>query len=842
MSSLTHNCIKISLTTWFAALLFLASASPAQFNLEDNKPSIIDAMVRILLDNDTHINNRLTHARALLQSPNKNYHQALVNILQAEDNLVSEGEASARIIICQAIASQNNGYFFSANQPPIPEIFISPLFKAMKSDDPVLSFWAAQALVKCRDGVPGKLAQIASDPVHILRYRLAAISALELLPGTQPVKVLAQLLDDKEPDIKNRAAQALRTILHLPAPLNIPQFQKKQLPLLLKIDEEAFLHWQLEQHQTLYNQSQQQINRNRKIIAQWRDKYLLLLTKKFQQITESENKIKELKSYLLSHTSDDAENIWAMRQIVDWTDTAELREGKNELITAALVELLTGFISNDNPQIRQLTAQALENLVFYANTSLDTAPILLKQLAHEDHPDAQAALLAALGTFDYLPAANQALKLFRHSHHIDVIIQASRALGRISDSNADSISKILVENIIAAMALGYNNSMELFDQKQVTVIRQKLIPPINKISSHEAFQLPAKKHFKDIMTSALDDNDSVIRSQAIYVLTKLYRKNVLPILLDNRNLLNDEENQVRDAVIAALKSYGSKEHLKLLRQRLDKESNLEVAKRIRNAFTEILTTQPLEDTYSWAKEFENTNPDSPSLLHQEIISLLSEKINLAQKAGITIETKYELLVFSHQGIFAEKSDLYAQALLSYKKILNLDLLESDKNKYRQKIMDLALQDENVDTLIEAQPVVKTLILRSSFRPETLDKIKQACNQLDSSVENQLLRQANIINIFVAPVFDSLSQEDRQYWKKRNTDIALKLIAQQLKRIGENDSENFDIIKLLLKIDPRLKDYPAREAPLNERLRKLKSYQQILTLSQSPASNTKKPAN
>jgi len=414
-------------------------------NAAPEKPSKIDAMIQVVKNPDTPAQLRLANAQALLQDPQA--HPTLIAVLQAPSD---NGQAHAQIIICRAIAGLNVDPL-SVNRPVpvVPTTFIEPLFKILLADNPPLSMAAAHALVKCHDGVAKRLAQLVSDRARTAAQRLAGISALELIPGRQSVLTLADLLNDQDRLVRERAAAALAEMLYLVQPLDIQRFLETILPQLRRMDEPAFLHWLLERYKNRLRDVDRQFQENRQKKELWRERYLKAQTEKFNLIAGPDEKIKFLKDFLVNNQEELLRN-WALERIMDWSKTTSVSTGP---LAKQLVELLGPLIADPQPKIRQLTALALARLEF--KVAQTTAPALLEQLKKETDPEARAALLSALGTFEATEALTPALAFLNqdpNSQPVQVFQEAVRAIGKICSAKAKTLAPEQIEQITMQLA------------------------------------------------------------------------------------------------------------------------------------------------------------------------------------------------------------------------------------------------------------------------------------------------------------------------------------------------------------------------------------------------------
>jgi len=764
--------------------------------------SIIDVMIKVVLSDTTEQQLRLANAQALLGNPQA--HQALIDVLENSEN------TSAKMIICRAIATRKED--FLNGQAMIPATFIEPLFKALKSDDIKLSSWASAALARCHDGVTDRLAQMAGDPNEVITHRLAAIATLELMPSLNAVLNLAKLVSDPQPQVSQRCMEALGKVLYLPSPLNLDDFNQQILPKLAITDEESFLRWQLQRSREQQLDARGKIKQQQQKIELWQKRYFDALTKEIGRITEPQKKLEFLYGYL-----DQQENelrIWAMTQIEEWSNTATATQ---DPIAKSLVEKLQKLIPDPNSEIRRLTAVTLERMGEKAQAA---ALDLLVQLKKESNPQAQAALLAALGTFEFAPARQDLLALLG-ADQMEVVAAAVRALGKISGAENSELSAQQVEEIAVNLAQCYGK------WPKSVIIRREMILAMKKISSRSAYRQIAQTHFGDILKNALNDEEPTVRSQAISTLKELHGKDTLALLINSsKNLLEDGDPSVRFAVIDVINSYGGEENLAQLRACLAKEDVGYVVDALQESFKKILSTLPMSQVRQWCYDLQNAG-GKESDLQKLALACLADKITQAKSAGQKVPPEYEKLLYSEQARIDERENQPLLAARSLQRILALEISLDDKLVYRKKILSLALPSDDDELLQIATLVIQDLAQEAPNLEESLKTIGQSYDALNTQDEKQLLRMAKIIAALIMPHLPKFSAPQQAEWDQRRRQIALELIGRQEKLLAaENGKEDPQVIQLLAELDNRLKNYPLT-APLQQRQQALQQFRALL---------------
>lgn len=708
---------------------------------------------------------RLNQARALLSDSQA--HPKLIEILNKNNN------TTAKIFICRAIASRSGEILPLNGSQVLPESFIDPLFKTLFSENTELSSWSAQAIASCQSHpVVERLRLLVADETQSLTYRAAGISALELMTGKEPVLALGALLNDKDPQIQNQAAISLASILGASKPVTAEQFTNQYQPQIQKMDDPTYLRWQLvlKQKQLLkLQQILQASDTEIKNLRKWQQQAILA---DFNRLTDSPAKLELLKKYLIDQP-DESLRISALICANTWCKAANMQ---SDPIVQPLLELLTGFIVDANPKVRELTATALGLLV---ENAILTAPALLIQLTKEENPQTQAAMLETLGIFSHVPAAEQALKLL-DSPDPDVVVQAARMLGKLCAAQSPPLQEGMVLQITQALAGSYQ-------KPNVSVkVRQSLVEAMRKISSQEKYKKSASQYFNDLLHQALQDKEPALRSSAVYAIANLLGPKSLAILIEQNKLLDDSDAAVRFAVIEAIRNYGGKELLPVLIQQLTKETNTSAMDTIQDAFLHILDNSKPEEYYQWIIDLQNAN-EKVQPLHERLILVMLEKIRqLKNNEGQTVDPKYEMEALS-------------------------------------QLIRIYIRKGQYDTLIQTYTAMLALDQAAG-----LAHLMQTCDQLDLNDDVQLMGAGTLLAGVIVPIQQFPSPESKSQWDQRRLQVALRLIESQEKLLSlETGKENPQAIKLLSQLHKQLKDYPALDAPINQRRAKLQEFRTIL---------------
>jgi HEAT repeat protein len=698
------------------------------------------------------------------------------------------------------------------------------------SDSQELSLWASRALVKCRNGVDDKLSQVVTDADQPPTNRLAAMKALQLIPGKQSVLTLAGLLDDEDPQISQQAAVAISEMLYLPIPLNVEDFRQRCLPVLLRADEETILRWQWERkkQQLLYaNQQLKQVQDN---ADNWRQRFLAAETEKFKALKTPEEKLQFLQGYLHDKQPDDALRLWALQNTALWSESASVRSKE---IAQPLIDLLKEFITDSQPQVRLLTAQTLGKLDFAQVRPL--ASTLLEQLVKEKDKQTQVALLLTLGKLAHNQAVDQMLILWQETDDATVAAAAVQAIGEVCGSKNATLEAPQIDKIISSLAANYtlrSGSLET---------RREFVKAVKKMAEVERYRKQIKEYLGDILKKLLFGEDPLVRSQAVYALSQIYGGQILPQIMDPpANLLNDPDTAVRFAVITAIENDGSKKYLPVLRERVIKEENLDVAKRLMTALDQMLTLLSLEDCYDWYSKQTSTSPVEEELTQQSLRKL-DDKINKTRQEGKVIAVNYEQASLAGKAGLALKQKQYSQAIQWYIKLLSLDITDTQKAQVRNDMLSLLTMpdlppDQRIEILLTGASAVIALLEKSD---QALDMLAQGYGPTDTTDPSQLLWQAEVITLLITPLKQYPADAQKQQWDTRRVETTLAIIDLQSQILAGDDPKNIDAIKLLPLLDTRLKDYPVGGTP-EVRLEALRKFRLIVQPLPKPSETKAQP--
>ncbi|MCH9022458.1 MAG: HEAT repeat domain-containing protein, partial [Planctomycetes bacterium] len=347
---------------------------------------------------------------------------------------------------------------------------------------------------------------------------------------------------------------------------------------------------------------------------------------------------------------------------------------------------------------------------------------------------------------------------------------------------------------------------------QLADVKREIIQTLRRIAARDDYLNKARQHFGQTLTDALTHPENTIRSAAVPAVTELYQSDVLPLLLAPQNfLLDDEDTSVRFAVAQAIQKYGQTKHLLILNNRLQIEPHPETAKALRDAFIHILETKAdsIQDMAIWVNKLHHSNNNTTTelqLLHDQIVQTLWQKINQAKTTGVYVSPDFESLALT--------------------RLLNLDLPQETKDTYRMKLIQLSLIHPNQPDLLQQAHLA---LIALENRPAALDvfhHIEGTYNQFDLNEETTLNQAATIVTALICPLENFPTESLAKTWQKIRTQLALRIVDNQIKRLNTPQPENPSTIETLSKLDERLTGYP-HDQPPQIRLDTLENFRTLL---------------
>ncbi len=762
------------------------------------------ALLEVLLSESTEQEIRIKSTQALLNDPES--YNRLLEILSHPNH------TSARLIICQVIASYNDQSLLSNSMELLPSGFINPLLDNLDDNNPELSTWAARALSKFQSyDVSDILATLASDNSKSINKRLAAVDALKLMSGKSPVIALGQLLQDENTLLKQRASESLQVLLAVDQPIDANEFNENYFHYLQNVPENVFLSKQFYRSQRDLQLQKTQYGLLKNKLNEVMDRHLAVLSQQTLQISDLAQKLDVFWKNL------DIENDiylreWAMEQILQLSTAANVQTTP---IAEQLVSGLKGYIQDPEPEIRLRVAKTLENLFLKAQ---QTAPMLLERLVLEKDANVQTALLSALGTFEYSLSIPQVVLLLR-SPDLKVVTQALRTLGNLAANTTNPIDNNQLDQIAIALVGSYRPTLPVD-------IRKEIIRGMWKITSVNSFQPRAREIFKEILTAALSDSDGSVRSWAVRAHADLYQgQTFIDILNTDNYLLDDTDPTVRFRVIEAIEKYGSNQQLSDLMTRLSKEQLPDTIKAIQSTSLAILKVQTTEIVFNWAEQYQENESrlltKDEKLLYDQIVDLLWQKISQDKADNIAVPLRYEILALEQLARITESGSQPAQSLGWYTKLLSLSIKDIEKDRYRFKVLNLAIRIDDDALILAATDAANQLKQRENNKSSLNNTLTNFCKMEVSSAGSDVVHHARLmINLL-----DATKMNDELCQQKRY-DLAMKLIILQEQHLADQAKEHKNYMELLSQLDSRMVDYPT-DGTVDEKLLKLSEFRTIL---------------
>ncbi len=770
---------------------------------------------------------RLKQAQALLLD--EQTHAALLEILNANN------QTEIKLAICQALGRFSNGYYFHPHHQDLSP-FVDPMIRLLGSDNAELARAAAKALASFYNpDLACRLADIIGNSEFPVSTRLAAVQALQQMPGKTPVTELGEYLTSSEPDVQNAVAAALQAMLALEQPIDAAYYGDILLPIIRDMNEQTFLtlQWAAKKDQLL--DAVRDLQRKNVQLTQWQQRYLKAQMTVYDSIASLADKLNFIKP-LLQTDQDAVVRLWAMERIQTLCSIAATPQPEN--IIGLLVDQLMPLINDPNPQVRRQTALALQKLVDQTARSSEIADRLLEQLSIETTTETQIALLEALGAFAYPGALETALK-FTGAEDAALVAQAIATTGRIVEALPAPLNNGEFTRIVEMLTDCYAR------RHTADAVRKEIIRTIRTLAMVEAYRPLAAGPFRPVLESALTDSDGNVRSWAVRAMTALYREQSLPLFMAvDPPMLNDSEQMVCYAVNDALEKYGSAEHLQPLWQRLQRETNADVAKSLNRAFLSIVRDRlTIAEIVAWMKEHplpdengvsNNGSAASLQTLWDGTARVLWTKIVQADAENTPVALDHRLFALDQLVAASLRSRQYAEVVSWYqKKRERPELTDNDREQIDLTLLDLALKFPNQSPLTEAALPILENRLSGSKADQTHDTITQFYEPLDQSLPSLLQKAAIQLNL-IAPVLDDLSPPRQQYWRQKRRRLTLALINEQERLLTSEEKDQPEITDLLPRLDARLSDYPV-DGPVTARLEKIRQFRQLLQQTLYPES-------
>ncbi|MBN2064387.1 MAG: hypothetical protein JW745_06260 [Sedimentisphaerales bacterium] len=774
MRQLTHNLILAAV----AAVLAGPSALPAQ------EVTAEDVMSRVLLDKTASSTIKRDNISVLLTTPGGC--EKLSVILNGQNN------NETRRIICQALTQHNPGGIFSTGKI-YPDIFIDPLFNCLYSDDQLLSDSAASALATCfPESAIGRLTEIAISPEETIENRLAAIITIERIPSRDAILNLAQLVQDKTPQIRERAINAICHRLVMPREsFDVGQFLEIELPNLRWMSESDFL---LLQARMLAQDNKQlgiKVESSKQDVVYWQNKYLSAETDRFNSLT-AENKLAMLQSKL-DISQDKPVRQWAASQLIVWGNTAQAREAS---VAESLMKLLGSYISDNEEFVRSAVAETLG--VFGSNPeAIPLIDKLLTQLSVEQVPSCQKAILNTLGQVQHIPALEQCITLWQGSKHQDVSAAAIAAAGKIS-SRLEPADAVRIELLVQSIEQNIGKT------KNMPLLRVALFRAIRRIVENDNWRSIAAGPLSTLIADGLVDSEADVRAMAVYGFVAIHGVESVNKLLE-LGMLDDSEAAVRFAVISVVDLNSSPVFLGQLKDRFVIEQSPDVKSRLQDAVRKIITGMPESEVYKWLVSLIGDG-EPLRMLKNQATSILIEKVSALKTAGSAVDPRYEKLILAFNFDDYLIKAQYEQAGRTVIDLLNYEMDKANRLSVCNKLFTV-LFDKNTDHAIRMQLIEMTQLTISSNlgqHIEIMDSFEKHFSSASQKSADDVMILVAMLKKFIMPAEAGLPQDQQDKWTDHKRTVAARIAALVLADELKPDQNILAIIKSL---DARYNNLP-----------------------------------
>ncbi|MBI9015882.1 MAG: HEAT repeat domain-containing protein [Phycisphaerae bacterium] len=782
--------------------------------------SQIDISIQTILSLDTPVELRQSHAVLLLKDPAS--HQPIVDKI-----LMGQNHIEAKIIICKALASQHLSSTGLGQVESLPTLFTQPLFGLLGSDDSELSKWSARALVRCRNGVTDQLGAIITNSAEKPKLRIAAMDALKLIPGKDAVKVLADALSDTDPQIAKQASEAMAQMLCVTYAVDAQQYKDNWKSYIENVvDEKDFIIRQLEWQRKQYQQTKVQLTAVDQQSQLWKQRFLSAESAKFDRLN-TQGRQDLLLSYI--NGKDEDMLIWALEQMAKWAQTTPIQKD----IASKLVEQIKPLIESTSDRIRVLTGQVL--LGIDKDIISPLAAELLERLKKEDSNSwqVQIAFIDTLGKIGYQPAIETIAAIGNQANNSPLAAANVRALAKIFSAESNTIDKTQAEQIFSVLTKETQWSEVKFEQCKA----------IRNMSEYADYYVLIKGRFEQFLKNSLADKNAMVRSQAVPALANIEKNSALGSLLKPVNMLDDEDRKVRFAVIPAIGKYGNKDHLPILRQRLNIDLNAkdtEAADQIYSAMKSILDNMTIADNNAWLGQLDATGQDSK--LEIQAINSLREKINKAVAQGKVSEAEIliEINAMIKQATVEMRNGQFSQAALTYKQLSDKKLNEVQGKLVSEAMIsiiahnDLKKSGQFIDVFGKLSPVVVAELATSQ---QSQDKLIGFFAGLKSDNDIDLEFKSQLLISFIVPLKTFPQAQTKTLWQENISRTAKEIVQLQLSEFAANKNDNLKAVELLVKLKPELVGYdPKAEIAVRKT-----TMEKFLTILNPPATVVKEPA-
>jgi len=512
-------------------VLFGAGISPAQTKaakrLTDAEQKEFNTLTGQLSDPSRSPKTKLEAAELLLAKKYPQAVEALKDFL-AGDNL------AAMIAVAQAI-SRGNGTAPRSD-------FIDPLLAMLTGSDAEVRPAAAKALAVYKDdSVVDKLVAIASDRKRERAVRIDTMAALQSALDKRTVDALVRLLDDRDPTIRDAAADALANLTNIKAFRTNRRLAKQWWN---RNRDKPPSKWLAELADSLARGKAELEVDNKRL----RERLGQALRDLYDAVPEAQRE-----ALLLGFLSDSVADARLAGTVL-----AETKIAGGEKISAKLQARIRAMVKDPDPGVRQASVLLVAHL-----GDAEALGALLAGLKTEEIQGVRQAILTALG---YLksPEALPAVVAEIASNYDSVAGAAALALSRIA--SAKPLTGEVLSKASSALVRRYKRKGQE-DQAAAVAMREAVLTAMGVIRH---------KSFLGVLRSALKDTEAKVRLAAVNSLAQAGQAADADSIAA---LVGDSDRGVRVASIATLGKLGGRKHLATILKRTDPEAETDQAVR-----------------------------------------------------------------------------------------------------------------------------------------------------------------------------------------------------------------------------------------------------------------------
>lgn len=696
--------ITICIQPWLSAAVEQVSTgnSAAREQLEINKNAL-------LFGTDEQI--RFKAAALMLDSSDPAARSVILEVLNKNDN------QQARLALCQAI-SQSRGQKTISNN----EEFILPLMTFLiEQRDPAGIKLASDALLIFKyDQLEQPLSAIIADNSLPLEARLNAIQALRLQPDIRAVVRMIELLDNPDEQIVTAASDALKS-LAIPVVGTDKVTRRQMIEEIQRIGKEEFLYyWRMRQ------EYEKQIENLRTQCDSWRQKYLTGLDDLYARLgVDAAARIKFLSQYLIAAQPE--ERLWAVSKVSLWLHGTEPKSN----LLSELGPLLIKLISDENAQVRLNVARVMALM-----PELDSSQTMLSQLTAETEDDVRTEQFSALGQtcrYAFSPQSTVKPDPAIRKQTLDMAVEYLRSDSPAKSQRGAEVIRNLLEydGMTDGQAVVYLNALsDRYRRVDNSVaLRGELLNSMAILCAQSAYGTQAAGTYREFFTSAMADEDDLVRQAAVNGLININKSEAYQRL--RAEFVNDKNLNIRKRLISLAEELGTADDLGWLSEKLNSAPEEAAAWK---AMMRIFSGCDSKVLTKWIEPLEQKNIAQARMI--AFYETVEQKAQTEDNTDLLDKVRYKL------------ARLYAQTQLRDKaKEYFGDLIKSEQNpaqkdQYRAELLELYLNDGQMklagslvtnrlleDDIDDTCAIGKTLISFVGSSPQQSRELLDELNQI-----------------------------------------------------------------------------------------------------------------